>query len=329
MSWLQRSNKKSKRSRKTAKHFHWRWFAQNWDSKHTLRALRLIAVVAAVGGLTWGGGSVRRHLADYAVDQQGGAVSAEVVLVDAPLWLELSSGPDGLHQGLQRVVAEHISDNPMAGSDLQAAADVLQRCAWVKEVHRIRRLPGNRIEVYAQYREPVAAVEAPGLQQGEKAYYLVDREGVRLLAESYRRDEIRAQGFALIQGVRTSPGAVGEPWPGRASQSPDGDGAAAQVEAALAVIDMLRSRPYLEQIEAVDAGRFDAKGRVRLMLLAQNGGEVEWGLPPGRESALEPSAERKLAYLDAVYQSQRAIAAPDKRVMINRDVVWIQPSGGH
>lgn len=249
-----------------------------WDPQRTLRGLKVLGVAAALIAFLIGWWWTECSLVEYTRWARAAAVTPEgVVLADAPPWMQ--SYPGAAAQ-IATAVAERISDNPLDGPSLQAAAAALERQAWVRHVKQVRRLPGGRVEVRAVYRQPIAIVA------GRAGYHLVDAEAVRLPG-LYVRQQVNRLGLAVITAVASAPPGVGEPWPGE------------PIRAALSLVQLLAGEAYADQIIAYDVRERDERNRIHLVLYTKHG-KVRWGLPPGQEQVLEERAVVKRQWLRRV-----------------------------
>jgi hypothetical protein len=277
---------------------------QAWDARQVWRLVQpVLAVAALVGvGFAWGYGK------PWLVKQVGGRLSepvtaARVELNDSPAWMS-----EGLKQHLQGVVAGAMGADPLDPAGLARAAASLQHNPWVKQVQRVERTKTGVIAV-ADYREPIALVES------RDGYRLVDREGVQLPGV-YRGDLVGRVGLPVITGVHQPSAGEGRAWPGD------------DLAAGLSLVQSLSGEPYFRQIQAFDVGRRDDRGRVRLALRTR-GGYVRWGLPPGKEEAVEPDAATKIKWLRSVNQRRGSIDAGGKVVDVFGGAVFVhQPSLG-
>src|SRR5690606_13819903 len=222
-------------------------------------------------------------------------------LVNAPGWLEPGSV---LRQELIALVRDQISLDPLNALDLERAVHTLRTSPWVKDVHRIERVAIDQVRVHADYRVPTA------LLRTRQGYYLVDAEGVRLLEMPYAQ---RPQTLMpVIAGVAQPQPPVGQVWPGE------------DVQAALNLIHLLQTRPYYDQVDAIDVSQRARMGRIRMTIVATNGGEILWGFPPGTESVTERDDAFKLANIDEHYRKFSVIAMPRQVVEVYNDVVLVR-----
>ncbi|MCE9590682.1 MAG: hypothetical protein K8S99_09185 [Planctomycetes bacterium] len=282
MGWFLSSStgKPKKKVRKSAKPA-----VKGWDPRKTLAVLEVLATVAVLALLGLGWRHAERYLMNYAHEKRPLPTGTEQVeLAGAPYWMSPM-----LQRDLRVAVARDLGNDAMRSDDLGSAVRTLAASPWVEGVERIRRMPGGKIVVNAKYREPIAFVEeADGMR-------LVDEKSVRLPG-LYSQAEAQKIGLPIITGVKSSPPGEGAAWKGE------------ELSSGLALVKMLRGQPYLSQVTAFDVSERDARNRVRLMLKTRQG-LVRWGLPPGQEATIEPTAAVKMAWLGRIYRDKGQIDA--------------------
>ncbi len=291
MSWFLPLNpRKPKRgrggSRKTKRH-------QPWDPARTVRGLKMLAVIGAVAVVVLGGSRLIRELNEYESMRYSRLIQPDDIEIrNCPLWMSPS-----LEDEIKLLIAGYLSADPHDRESLCLATSVLSDSPWVSQVHQLRRLRDGRIEVFADYRRPVAlVVDHAGLR-------LIDREGV-LLPGVYSRDQLDQIGLPVITGVNSiAPTQPGEYWSGD------------DLQAAVMLVELLECEPYADQIIAYDAGERDSSGLPRLKLYT-NHGMVRWGLPPGYERTREPDYAVKIRWLRQVAATRGSIDAGGKIVDI-------------
>ena len=283
MGWFLSSNKKKrakpKRRANLTEH-------KPWDPKRTLLGLKVLGVFALAVALVIGWRYGERYLLNYANENRPvKRITADVVeLVDAPNWMS-----EGIREQVRDSAAAPIEPDPLDGRSLKAAAEALRKDAWVRDVKQIARRSNGQILVYATYRRPVAVIEA------RDGYHLVDAQGV-CLPGVYGAHEIDGLGLVTVMGVNTPPPAqAGNVWPGD------------EVQAGLALLQLLAKESYMDKIRSLDVSQRDERGRIRLVLHTEEG-TVRWGLPPGEEHAIEPSAQTKLGWLRQLAQSDASLS---------------------
>jgi len=174
------------------------------------------------------------------------------------------------------------------------AALALAQDPWINRVRQVQRWADGRITVEADYRQPIALVAT------RDGYRLTDAIGV-VLPGLYLEHQIDQLNLPVITGVLERTPATGQAW-----QSQD-------VAAGLSLVQTLADEPYADQIQRYDVSHRDARGRVRLVLHTATG-MVRWGLPPGLEQSIEPTAQVKRSWLRHVAQTRGTIDAGGKVV---------------
>ena len=264
-----------------------------WDPKRTLLGLRVLlaaaAVVIAVLGWRWSEQSLRRYAS---VHRSVPVESASVELSPRPSWMS-----DMLADDLRSLVAREVDADPMDTAGLHRAARALQNSPWVRQVWQINRPAGSRVIVRAEYRRPVALIEVTD------GYRLVDGQGV-CLPGLYLKHQIDSVRLPVLIGVTGRTPRAGKKW----SDSAVGSG--------LALVRLIEVEPYIDQVRAIDLGRRDTRGRMRLAMCTRDGGVVRWGLPPGQEQSIEPSAATKKQRLVEIYRRRGSIDGGGKVVDI-------------
>ncbi len=276
-----------------------------WDPEKVwlMAKLSLALVLLVAGGVGWF--YAEKHLVAYVAQVRAAEAETEdVQLVEAPQWMS-----DGLQLELRGLVADSLDENPMSGESLQVAEQQLADSAWVEKIDKVQRLPDGQIHVQATFREPVAVV------QGPHGYHLVDKKSIRLPG-LYLKHQVDQLNMPLITGAARYPQHVGQAWPGE------------DVAAGLALIELLATQPYRDQVMAYDVSGRDALGRVRLVLHTQTG-LVRWGLPPGEEKTIEPPAPEKLSRLARLYQQRGSIDAGGRVVDLYRADIYVHPAGSN
>ncbi len=250
--------------------------------------------------------------------------AVRVVFSHRPAWM-----PAELERRIAEALvppAERLEGASLA-RDIHAAA---LRNPWIAQLDHVLRRRGADpavpvVEVSCRFRKPVARVWL-----GTESAY-VDREGVCLPSEDVPKRMVLTGAWAPesdrraspargalyfisesdvppayrpvgvhyvnILGVRADPPAVGGRW--------DGD----DLAAGLRLIELLATRPYANQISAVDVrnhgGRISRSEpflRMYAQLGRENPTDIRFGrFPAGKGDYVVPP-ERKLAYLDAYYE---------------------------
>lgn len=232
-----------------------------------------VVLLAALAGGVWYG---HRTLADQI--GRGRATQPVVVLHDLPTWIGTRRA-----DSIKQVVLAHVSNNPMDRASLEAVNVALSNNPWIAEVKLVQRRDAGQVDVFVDYRTPVALVGA------KDGFHLVDADG-RRLPDVYPYAQLKDLGLPAITGARHAPPQEGKVWPGDDLQN------------GLAMVRTMTGQPWSPQVRAIDVtnhrGR-ENRAKPHLLLVTQQG-LVNWGRAPGEEGIYEPSAERKLAMLARV-----------------------------
>ncbi|MEM1213803.1 MAG: hypothetical protein AAGI68_16055 [Planctomycetota bacterium] len=269
------SKKQSKRSRRRGGK------KAAWDPARTVKGLKIAGFFAAVVGVTTGWFVTQGALVNWANARADRPLSgSDVVLVDAPEWTQAPA-----RTAIRQVIFETTTAQPIDGEGLRTAAAALRELPWLEDVHQVRRRGDGTIAVSAAYRRPVAVVESAN------GYHLVDHTGVRLplVYEAHHVTALVERGLPVIKGVSEPPPFEGELWAG------------SELSAGLDLLKQLAGRGWHRRVPMIDVGHQDELGRTRLLFVADQT-RVVWGLPPGRERAVEPMAHVKLDALTPVMQ---------------------------
>lgn len=303
MGWFLTKKKGSKAPRSSSRAKASAASPRPWDPQRTLWGVKILFGVACAAGAVVGWYYGEEALEDYAAATMGDPVSTDdVLLADAPGWMS----PE-VRARVATAVAEQVSSNPLDGASLREAARALASEPWVARVERVQRLASGKVEVRADYRQPMAVVE------GLDGYHLVDDQGYKLPG-LYYRDQVGRLGLPLIVGVQAAPpGRPGQQWPGD------------DLQAGLDLVKLLAGERFFNQIESFDVGTRDNRGRLRLALRTRTG-MVLWGLPVGQESAVEQSAMTKVSWLRRVNAEKGSVDAGGKVVHVYSTLQTSEPT---
>ncbi len=188
----------------------------------------------------------------------------EVRFSETPPWID-----GAIEANLVSVARRHIR-GALRRDGLVGAREALLASGWFDEVPQVRRQAGGLVEIEARFSRPFAVV-----RDGE-GDHLVDVRG-RLLPRSFTAG---TAGLTAIVGARGRRPRDTPVWPG-------GD-----VQAALAVLQLVRSRPWRHQVAEIDIGA------PSIVLITDRGCSILWGRPPGAEKGSEVPPDQKLRYLD-------------------------------
>jgi len=275
---------------------------RNWpprSAQHTLGILKGLSLGIAVVLILAGWHTAKQYLLQQAAGHTAAYITeSQINLVNAPYWMDKL-----VASHVRRIVAMQLSDDVLDTGALHTALAVLEDDSWVRRVHRIRRKRNAQVDVWAEYRQPVAVVG------NDHGFFRVDREGVQLPG-LFVKSQLAALGLPVIIGVRTLAPGEGSLWLGM------------DIQDGLTLAAVVADKPYAAQIQAIDVSLRDRRGRTRLALLTRNG-QVRWGLGPGRSAPIEPDTTVKLRRIAKVYAKWRAIDAGGKIVDVYGPNIFI------
>lgn len=178
----------------------------------------------------------------------------------------------------------------LENSCCEQIATAFQRHPWVKQVDRVRLLPGARVEMEITFRKPVAMVEA-----GSGKYYPIDADAILLPPSDFSRADVNR--YPIIINPSTPPqGPAGSYW---------GD---------LMVLGAARLAERLEQAHDEQTTHWDHLNlaaialpkrttaelnieEIQFQLLTRDGSRIVWGRAPGTAHPGELTAEQKIGRL--------------------------------
>jgi cell division septal protein FtsQ len=265
-------------------------------------AIHTLAAIVVLGGCGVGFALVERHV------EKGIAFPATppaVVLKTRPAWMS-----DLVAQQVATQVAPRGAHSAFDHDMLVEITRMLKTNPWIMKVRGVRRVygkaPGDTLEIDCDFRVPAALVK------NGKAYYLIDRDGIRL-PEQYAPVDVprvieTADGrinMLIIEGVaRPAPAGAGQKW--------TGDDLRAGLDLAGLLLDA-SNQAFTHEIRKVNVSNFGGRKDPReahLVLLTKHATEIRWGRPvkaPDRFIEVDPG--RKLDYLKRVYQEYGRVDA--------------------
>lgn len=244
------------------------------------RVAMLAGWIVTLGGVAWGVSRLHAYT-------QMQVATDPTEFRGLPVWLD--------DPGWQYAKTSILNSMILSPRDTIFTEDLAERIGrglasnpWTEQVRRVWLRPDGAIELDAVFRRPLAAVVR------DKNVYLCDVNGVRLpLERPLRVEEVNADIYFLITGVRTVVPPEGQAWQSR------------ELLAGLKLVAWLESNgirdlPLRRWLRAVDVSRFDTPGYPNGGLMIETihpCAKLIWGIPPGDEAGIEASAERKLRHL--------------------------------
>lgn len=201
--------------------------------------------------------------------------------------------PPSVQQDLVLTALGELTDDPFDRESLDRVRARLIDTGWFAQVSRVARVPGNTVEIDADWRVPVAVV------RWRDREFLVAQGGeiLRLPPSTPVADgsmPVIANPHAAPPGDAKTGTLFGKPWTG-------GD-----IQAAIALHGLLRSDPSLARLRTIDLADFMRTGQ--LTIVSDLGCRFVWGSPIGEFSPGEVPVERRLARLrDLVAQRADAL----------------------
>ena len=250
--------------------------------------------LSVIAGEDWGGGWFRivgwvggglaiigawilgvPRLEVYAAAAGNGEI--EVRFIHAPGWVT-----EELQGHLEAIARGELSGGLLAQEDLERVGLALREDGWIEQVRQVRRVGEQAISIEADFASPFAVV-----RDGE-GDHLVDGKG-KLLPLTIPAGS-KHQLIAITNTHFPRPMRAGLLWEGM------------DVTAGLLVLEQIRDKPWLKQgqVVAIDLTGFMETGMVTLV--SDRGCRIIWGSAPGKETALESLAKRKLDYLKYQYE---------------------------
>lgn len=188
--------------------------------------------------------------------------------------------------------------DPFRGSGLQKVAEIAAGSGWFEQITAVRREPGGVVKVEGQWRIPAAVVRLQGVD------HLVARKG-EVLPLAFERGGSTLR--AIIGAQQTPPAAGGQFIPG--SVWPGAD-----VRAGLDLLAVISSRPWQDQVAAIDVSAYQTKKQ--LVIVTQSGGRIVWGGAINESIPGQVPAEVRLKRLDVLQHQYGAIDARHRVVEV-------------
>jgi len=265
------------------------------DPEMIRRATPSILVTLAAVGLVIGMvalvGSLESRAAGYRLEREP-TIEIEWPRYEDPSVHERETWlPDALQGRIVARAREALgsSPDPFSIAPLRRLSRALGESGWFETEPRVERLGEGVVRVRGTWRTPAAVVRV-----GEREY-LIDGAARRMPVDyPSGRDD---QTTRAILGVRAEV-------PRHADGSPDYQTPwrSERIEAALALLEVLRPQAFWEQVRAIDVSEFGARGGL-LVIVTDRGSRIEWGSRPDEFAPGEVSVRDKLARLASFYST--------------------------
>jgi hypothetical protein len=281
-----------------------------------MRAIRRVAIHASAAVMLIGACAVGLHFDRRYVERKLAfpASPPKVVIKNRPVWMS-----DFVAEQIARTAQPWGTHSAFDHQLLVDTVALLKSNAWVRDVHQVRRVygekPGDTLELDCDFRAPIALV-----RWGEY-YWLVDGQGVKL-PEAFTQQQVpqivmganKKLNIRIVEGVKLPPPESGAKWVGE------------DLLAGLDLVKVLFDRGYTEEIVKVDVsnfgGRRDRK-EAELVLVTKYSTEIRWGRPVGAQQDffVEVPTAQKLDYLKAIFEEKRRVDGNHPWIDIRFDAV--------
>ncbi len=276
-------------------------------------------------------------------------VPARIELKNTPRWLDRSIVSGILKEAQDFATHDDPTRlrilNPLDKSvldDLRAnySANLSRNAnAWLKSITKIQRVLDRKqnvqtIEIYAEYRRPVAWVGIPfrgdaritdlkfasdpirlldPQNQSHIAYYLIDEEFVQLPGV-YDANDVAHINFLKLYGIDQNP-----PGPGAAFTVPE-------LSAGMQLLKKLETQPFAHQISLINLSNYNSRLaplEPQIVLNTVFGSRILWGRPIGSEKFWDISAGAKIKTLLGLFAQFNRIDAQRDAVDIHTEQIRV------
>lgn len=241
--------------------------------------LALLIILLFASAWYWGWQQVR---GDVLASPEYMLTPDDIVVTNRPEWMRFDIREKvfrdaSLHQNLS------IMDPELNGRIAAAFANN----PWVAKVHRVSKGLAGGIVVDLEYHVPVLMVYSRG------QHIPVDVEGNALPRWDIPINEVHRYPRLDCDELSTPRGVVGDPW---------GDPRVAGAAEIAAALGNRWRKFHLDRIEPVSTSEGRRIPDVTYRLRTRSGSSVLWGHAPGLRVPGEPTADEKIAFLDAEVQ---------------------------
>jgi hypothetical protein len=280
----------------------------DWGKVFSRTTSAVIVLLFVGGGVAWAWGA--QSLRDYVGELQEAEHEPLTLRLNWPLAHVVPAEGEGEPRAVPYVGEERaerirrdlralVRDDPFDERSLAAVGYYLQGQGWLKEEGaRIRRRPGNVIEISGDWRQPRYAVRHSGYD------YVVGADfGLLPLREVAGSPIFAEAGLRFIEGVyagvprnplgEVAPGSI---WPGT------------ELRAAATLLELLkREAGVWSQVAGVRVEPGEGTALHQLLIITDHGSQILWGRPPGEEGPIEHPATYKLGVLARALDGTRRI----------------------
>lgn len=252
------------------------------------QAISAMVSAPAVWSLVW---PMILIVASYVAWQKWGRerISDEISAIDVNK-VHINEAPRPIRDGVVETVYRDTDMQRWSMIDRGVTARIASAFAmhpWVREVRNVRKRPNGHLDVYVDYRIPVAMVKVQLSPKDETDYFFpIDGEGIVLPEVDFQSVQTNQFIHIIVEHAFTR-----RPWGTRF-----GDPRVEAAASLAAILDQSRERLQLKSIACFDDPR--SQDVPQLHLRFEDGSQVLWGSPPGREFAKEATAAAKLDALD-------------------------------
>lgn len=178
--------------------------------------------------------------------------------------------------GLEQIALSLVSSDPFDAASLGRAQAALMETGWFAKPCTVRRDRDAVVHVEGLWRVPYAVVRT---LEGDRWVTFKGEALGKVFQDG-------TSGLCAIVGVSSPPPAKpGEPWPG-------GD-----VQAAISLLQYVRTSPGFDQIVGIDASDYLKKNKKQLAILTRYGSRIVWGGPVEQPLPGEWPSQTKLKQL--------------------------------
>ena len=210
------------------------------------------------------------------------AAGFTVTFSTPPVWLNKV-----LLQELQDVAKIQLSKTVVSRESLISTANALAATGWFHDIHQIRWVDEHEAVVDATFLIPYASV------QDEFGTIYIDDKGRRLPSREGLIVNPKYHFITITFPNSNRPQRPGLQWNGK------------DVMAGISVLKLIYNKPWALQVIEIRLDKWNSNRSITL--ISDKGRSLIWGSSPGNEKPLESLAERKLEWLNSMYEDSGRI----------------------